>query len=102
MAKKIVKIVKQGFSQSIGTALGNFGSWNIGNTSVEMEVELDMETKEGKEEFKKISNGLFKLCLNMNKADLDAAALRYPELALTLQKKEQFVLNQLPASGEND
>jgi len=95
MSKKIaVKIRKDGFSRSIGSGFG-FGSWTIGATSMEVDIELDLTTDEGKEEYKKISETLSNACMKALERDIELARKLSPELDASIKKRESLVDNTL-------
>ena len=95
MSKKIaVKIRKDGFSRSIGSGFG-FGSWTIGATSMEVDIELDLTTDEGKEEYKKISETLSNACMKALERDIELARKLSPELDASIKKRESLVDNAL-------
>jgi hypothetical protein len=91
--KTIVKITKTGFGSTIGSAFG-FGSWTIGATGLEAQVEVDITTEDGKKELKEISNSLALACIKLHELDVENAKKHYPELAKSLERRELVVKNE--------
>lgn len=94
----ITKISKRGFSRAVGSAFG-FGSWTIGETSIEVEVEvdppIDITTVEGQEAYKKLKESLTKMTLKALNEDIEMARTRDKELDVSITKREQLVNNSI-------
>jgi len=84
---KITKIVK-GFGEKIGST-ESYSSFEFSPIIIEAEVDIDITTQEGKDGFKKISDGLFKFVRAAHDRDIEHAKEKYPELSITLEKKHQ-------------
>ena len=92
----ITKISKRGFSRAVGSAFG-FGSWTIGETSIEIEVDppIDITTVEGQETYKKLKESLAKMALKALNEDIEMARARDKELDASITKREQLVNNSI-------
>jgi len=92
----ITKISKRGFSRAVGSAFG-FGSWTIGETSIEVEVDppIDITTVEGQKAYKKLKESLTKMALKALNEDIEMARARDKELDASITKREQLVNNSI-------
>jgi len=92
----ITKIIKNGFSKSIGSAFG-FGSWTIGATSIEVELSqpIDIGTKKGQVEYKKIKDALGKMSLRALNEDMALACKQDKELNASITQRELMVHNAM-------
>ena len=88
--KIVVKIRKDGFSRTIASGFG-FGSWTIGATSMEVDVEIDPTTEEGKAEYRKVSDVLANACMKALERDIELARKLCPELDSSIKKREALV-----------
>ena len=99
MSKKVmVKISKDGVSRTIGSVYG-FGSWTIGATSFELEVELDLTTDEGREALKETERKLGELCRKALDRDIDMMKQHSPEFKESVEKRELTVQKSLEQSA---
>ena len=103
MAKKqilITKISKNGFSKTVGSAFG-FGSWSIGGTSIELEVDppIDINTEEGQETYKKLKDTLGKMALKALNDDIALACKQDKELNASITQRELLVYNAIEKEG---
>lgn len=96
----ITKIEKRGLSHTIGSSFG-FGSWTIGETSIEMQLDppIDITTKEGQEKYKKLKTQLFKMCQRALNEDIQMAREADKELDASIIKREMLVDNTLESEG---
>jgi len=92
----ITKISKNGFGKTIGSAFG-FGSWTIGGTSIEIEVDppIDINTAEGQKAYKKLKTTLGKMTLNALKEDIILVGNHDIELNASMTQRELFVNNSM-------
>ena len=92
----ITKISKNGFSKTIGSAFG-FGSWTIGGTSIEIEVDppIDISTEEGQEAYKKLKATLSKMTLKALNEDVALACKQDKELNASITQRELYVNNAM-------
>lgn len=90
----ITKISKNGFGKTIGSAFG-FGSWTIGGTSIEIEVDppIDISKKAGQEEYKRLKDTLSKMTQNALNEDVVQACKQDNELNKSIMRRELFVNN---------
>jgi len=98
MAKKILitKIEKKGFGKSVASAFG-FGSWTFGSTTIEIEVDppIDISTKDGQEEYKKLKDTLSRMTLTALNEDIARERKADPELDASIMQRELLVKNAL-------
>jgi len=96
----ITKIEKRGLSRTVGSSFG-FGSWTIGETSIEMQLDppIDITTKEGQEKYKKLKTQLFKMCQRALNEDIQMAREADKELDASIIKREMLVDNTLESEG---
>ena len=90
----ITKITKNGFGKSVGSAFG-FGSWTIGGTSIEIEVDpaIDISTEKGQEDYKKLKDTLGKMVLKALNEDVALACKHDKELNASITQRELLVNN---------
>ena len=90
----ITKVSKNGFSKTVGSAFG-FGSWSIGGTSIEIEVDppIDISTEEGQEAYKKLKDTLGKMTLKALNEDIALACRQDKELNASMTQRELLVNN---------
>ena len=90
----ITKISKNGFSKTIGSAFG-FGSWTIGGTSIEIEVDppIDINTEEGQDAYKKLKDTLGKMTLKALHEDIALTCRQDKELNTSIMRRELYVNN---------
>jgi len=96
----ITKITKNGFGKAVGSAFG-FGSWTIGGTSIEIEVDpaIDISTEEGQAEYKKLKDSLSKMALKALKEDVALACKHDKELNASMVQRELHVNNATEEEG---
>ncbi|MEA3340608.1 MAG: hypothetical protein U9R15_11630 [Chloroflexota bacterium] len=94
----ITKISKNGFGKTIGSAFG-FGSWTIGGTSIEFTIDppIDISTKEGQEEYKKLKDTLGKMTLKALMDDVALACKHDKELNMSISQRELHVNRTIEA-----
>ena len=92
----ITKVTKRGFSRAVGSAFG-FGSWTVGETSFEIEVNppIDLTTKEGQERYKKLKDTLSKMSLRALEEDVTLLSEHSPEFKASVEKRASLVQNAL-------
>lgn len=90
----ITKISKNGFGKAVGSAFG-FGSWSIGGTSIEIEVDppIDISTEEGQEAYKKLKDTLGTMTLRALNEDIALACRQDKELNASITQRELLVNN---------
>ena len=98
----VTKIFKRGSSKAVGSAFG-FGSWTIGATDIEIEVDppIDLTTDEGKEAYRKLKDTLTKMCNKALQEDIVFAREHDKELNASLTKRETLVNNALKSEEDN-
>lgn len=98
----ITKVLKVGPSRAVGSAFG-FGSWTIGNTTIEVVVDppIDLTTEEGKDFYKKLKDSLTKMCYKALQEDIEYARKSDKELDKSLIKREMLVNNSIKGEEDN-
>jgi len=90
MALKIIKITK-GYGRRIGSTFAYQTFWDFLPTILEAEIELDLDTNEGKEELKKVNAQLFKTVKALTNIDIKNTEEKDEGLRKTLIKIQERV-----------
>ena len=98
----VTKIFKRGSSKAVGSGFV-FGSWTIGATDIEVEVDppIDLTTDEGKEAYRKLKDSLTKMSYKALQEDITYAREHDKELNASLNKRETLVNNALKSEEDN-
>ena len=84
---KIVRIVKT-FGRKIGST-ESYSSFEFSPQIVEARVDIDLDTPEGMEEYKRVSKQLFQIAIDAHEEDVREAIQILPELKKTIEKKKK-------------